>query len=406
MKSKDKYKYSNITQKWGGKKVIKKFDSKMEEFLAQFTEEEQFQIIKLLSNFDYYTKRTVIARIKKLFLLFQEKCEQSTNNIVFTGVTKENKTSFSKVFFNLFWEENKLKPFSVENLSNLLANHEAPAIIAFVDDYSGSGNSFIKVVSRYLKLNKSLQRSKIYFLTIHCSELAINNIEIFAQKTNLDIECISLKTTPKAFEEHYIFNLSEDERKKFSIMSNNYKIKESLVFGKYDTEGLISFEYNTPNNTLGIFWTDEGSIKPLFFREKDYSNSELEKCIKNKQSDFDIIYSADAKDKNLQIGHLLNYLVIHEGSSIFDLELLSECGLTSEQLNKLIPLLFEKNYISISNGRISINKKVRAEINKINKKLEQNNSVEDISKKQDTYIPLNFESKFNGYKNNVEEYKD
>ena len=47
----------------------------------------------------------------------------------------------------------------------------------------------------------------------------------------------------------------------------NIGVNPQYSLGKDESEGLVAFYNNTPNNTIGVFWQDTGNNKAIFPRD-------------------------------------------------------------------------------------------------------------------------------------------
>ena len=57
-----------------------------------------------------------------------------------------------------------------------------------------------------------------------------------------------------------------------SIITKGHPEAEGYPLGFDQAQSLFCFFYNTPDNTLPIFWCDRNGWKPLFKRYEKYSN--------------------------------------------------------------------------------------------------------------------------------------
>ena len=67
MISGDIIKYHSITKKWGNNKECRKFAQRIDNWLAQFEEDEKPLMLDLLRHFTYYSERRLKKEIVKLF---------------------------------------------------------------------------------------------------------------------------------------------------------------------------------------------------------------------------------------------------------------------------------------------------------------------------------------------------
>lgn len=150
-------------------------------------------------------------------------------------------------------------------------------IIAFIDDVILSGTSAIKFLENNLK---GLKCKKIYYLTLFATDEAVEKL----QANNIDvIYCSILGNRNKCFSnKSMVFSkypsLIEPSRK----LSTHYggKIVQTDPLGYKDGQYCFGFYYNTPNNSLPIFWSKENRWTPIFERRVKRRNDRKNKLRK------------------------------------------------------------------------------------------------------------------------------
>ena len=99
-------------------------------------------------------------------------------------------------------------------------------------------------------------------------EYAIKKIEKYADSSNLSVTPVYIFSQKKAFER----NLFEDNciaKKSVKEISKKFKIPKSEHLGYDNSQSLIAFHNNTPNNTLGFIRYDTENYASLFPRRHD-----------------------------------------------------------------------------------------------------------------------------------------
>ena len=143
--------------------------------------------------------------------------------------------------------------------------------IVFVDDVTISGTQALTYIS---KMKESIENEKIYFLTFLASDIAIDELTYIAVQTL----CGNLITErEKCFSRNsYVF--ASESRKRYlnltarmcqyygEIITKGHPEADGYPLGFDQAQSLFCFFYNTPDNTLPIFWCDRNGWKPLFKR--------------------------------------------------------------------------------------------------------------------------------------------
>lgn len=373
-------------------------------WLNQFDEKEQLEMLTLLSHFDYYSSNKLPEKVKELYKKFLKIC--SSKDIVFCKTEKTVGTSFSNLFFDCFWDVNNLYDFTQDNLSNIIQEIDCPQNIVLVDDYFGSGKTITSYLKKLLQLSPNFTEKNIYFLALHGSNIGEKYINDFANQCGLKLKVITLKSSSKAFDKDNIYkNLDADiHRKTYSSIYDKHAIKNLLKFGYCEIEALVSFYYNTPNNTLGIFWQNLIGFKSLFKRH-DKSPTTLRsmqiKSQQNKQLAQNKPFIKDVESYKKDI--FMVYCI--SKSEPFDVqEACKDFGLTEYQLDTLLKSLTQEGYLYCKLGRYHPTDKLKkclytSKIKEFRKKYYEKPKSDIIRSKDISYIPKNFKEKFKGYSN-------
>lgn len=239
----------------------------------------------LLSHFTFYTVDDIRTLCKELLRNFIhkkliekkiwnsiEEAEKILEETVFIGLGNASESGNNILYY--FRLENKLPKgcFTVD----LQKNYEN---VVFIDDVTISGSQALT----YARMHK-VQAQNQYIATLIATEKAQNEIadkahlttisamllderdKAFAQKAHIftDETIAKLKPLVKAFCEYY-----------GKIASADYEDMKGYPLGYKDGQYLVGFFYNTPNNTLPIFWGEGNGWKPVFKRyPKIYSRKE------------------------------------------------------------------------------------------------------------------------------------
>ena len=238
---------------WEKRGSRKELLEKIEKWLSQFEEDEQPEMLSLLAHFDYYSKNNLYKAVVDLYKKFREVCPDE--EFIFSKIEKDIGTSYSDIFFIEFWQKNNLYDYTQNNLSKVIDDEDVKNI-AIVDDYFGSGESIINYLTQLLQSCDSLKNKNIFILVLQGSFIGKQAIEKFAKENNLCVTLVANKYSKKAFESDNIYSLREVDlhKTKYSDIYDRKINNSNYKFGYGEIEALISFYYNTPNNTLGLFW--------------------------------------------------------------------------------------------------------------------------------------------------------
>jgi hypothetical protein len=151
--------------------------------------------------------------------------------------------------------------------------------LVFIDDFSGSGSqsrTFYKNnIKKILKENSSVE---IWLLLTTITEDALTNLEENTTFHHID-SVLHLDKSFKCFEEDSRYFVESNLCSEISMGNSKSMCSKRDMCppdaeypGEYNSLGfessqlLLSFEHNTPNNTLPIFWHEGDNWTPIFKR--------------------------------------------------------------------------------------------------------------------------------------------
>ena len=399
-----RYKFGEITRRWGDAEFKKNFDKILEDWLKQFKREERAILLELLRNFYYYTEKTIDKKVVELHNKFLEINGDNIDKVVFAKIPKDYGVANSDMIFTSYWFNNDVKGYSSNDIvREYLENDAIPSILAIVDDFIGSGENIIRSLSKILSVTPELFNSKLYVLVIHATDIGINAINEFVTKTGLDLTLIYLDNTNKAFSEDYIFSKIDARIKKenYEIISRDKNVSKSVILGRDDVQALVSFEKTTPNDTLGLFWHSAENFVELFHRTYTPKNTSISslKGIARKNSHRDVVLF-DIADN--QYNRFIVYCIRNGDAFSFD-KACQDFGISMDLLYKRLQYIEEKGYIKIKNGKIlptslTEERLIKSRLRGWDRAEQELIEEHKIPLKETSYIPRNFSKSFSGYR--------
>lgn len=355
------YKYEYLTSRWGGMKLRKEMEPRIESWLSGFSEEEQKLMLDLLSNFHYYSEKRMNEKVEELYKEFVESYTGNPADVIFTKIIKEQGASFSDIFSSAFWFQNNLYDYMEPNILSLLEEGSVPGTLVIVDDYSGTGKTFIKTIDKFIEKNRNIITTSLYFLTLHITQRAIKQIEEYSKEIGVQIKIISLEISDEAFKSGYLFEEGQafKHKKYYSDICTRHSINEKFVFGFEDVASLVAFYYNTPNNTLGLFWHDLTDFIALFPRHKKEQTSlkQMQKDAQDRKNRREqiVIFGID----DARLAAIMAYCIAN-GTNVSLANMKHDFGLTPEQLDSILEEMIKKEYIYVENGTIIPTEKLKS----------------------------------------------
>lgn len=272
-------------ERWGKENYderIERFVNIYESWIESIPIKNRELIYKLIEKYEYYGHLYVNKKLGELHNDFINKYNIDNNETLYTYIEKSDSIFSSSIEYMIEYKiinniSSKNFCINIKEINKYYAQYIKNIVL--VDDYSGTGESIIKYLNKNLKLFKG---KNIYIILISISRDAITNIQDEFKNKDIKIHINSSNLEEKAFLK---LNLSEEEtikkRDEFELISKQKGIIEDM-WGKGNTEGLVSFYNNTPNNTLGIFWKETNENEPLFPRNND-KRPKWRKMKKNKK---------------------------------------------------------------------------------------------------------------------------
>lgn len=277
-----------------------------------YKECEQTHVLYLLSNFMYFGTREIRELLKSLYRdkylkpLIQSirrdsgdcKDIRKIGGIIdfeikstrFLGIGNPSESGTHLLYFfrqenglgkDNFIHSHEILSFDRSDKNNLKIKMKKPDIkrYVFLDDVCGSGTQAIEYSKELISDMKSVDSSiQVYYFTLFSTVKGMQNIRDNSLFDKVD--CIfELDESFKCFSDDSRQFRNESElpiSKLFAKeLCENYGMKllngnKRDCLGYKDSQLLLGFAHNTPDNTLPIVWVDNMEWEPLFKRYNKY----------------------------------------------------------------------------------------------------------------------------------------
>ena len=241
----------------------------------------------LVLNFIYYNEKEIKYLCRSAYIMFKQRRIRElvlkrnpidTAYSLFDSELKSKKYRFSYIgrasesgcyILYLFRQINELPLYLFFEDEDEIASDTTSLIL--VDDFFGTGKTAVDFWKSHLiqNITRKLPSIKLYYVALAALKDGINNVK---ENTKFEVIC------PQIFDEEYrVFSDKSfifPEKKKREYAKRVCKTYgEDLEGKKYalgykDSEALIGFHHNIPNNTLPIIWSDKNGWFPLFPRKR------------------------------------------------------------------------------------------------------------------------------------------
>lgn len=241
-------------------------------------EREQQIALFLLCNFVYYNedeiKHMMALMLKKYihhYLLSNaiSECDENTIEDVikkskFTKLGNESESSAYMLY--LFRQVNELSKHDFEKTKEA-------ELIVFVDDFSITGSQADRYIKKFISEHPEYNGMKFYVLLMVATQKAIDKIKEISQISEV-LSCVIMDDDSNVFSEKSIVfqGYSPEIKKQVKKVCEYYGEKimlseeGSTPFGFGGGGYMIGTYYNTPNNSLPIFWSEKNNWNPFLKR--------------------------------------------------------------------------------------------------------------------------------------------
>ena len=239
---------------------------KIRNYLNQFKEMDRDLGLRVLENVNYFSNIRVTKQIKLLATLLNEQVGLKDENVLFCSMSATSGTS-SDTMLGAVRRAAKLssslygsKFIFLRDLEKMQPNENKKII--FVDDFIGSGTT----VARLWELiqNWNCASFKFYIGIIVGYESVIEQIEEDYPFTIISAE-EKLKDSSKIFHATNS-NFNNKEKNIIKRYCKNVETRKEFRYGYKNTQSLLVFYENTPNNTIPILHHKTPEWQPLFLR--------------------------------------------------------------------------------------------------------------------------------------------
>lgn len=283
------------------KEGVVELQDRINQWLCNIPKEVKSVLLELFFHSHFYNKSAIIGYfIQKYNGLSNEE----KNYTIFSAIESNEPRRNSSIayLYEFASEVDDINDYSIQPFAYVESYMlDKAKLVVFMDDIIGTGETVIKFLERNLD---KLKKAKIAIWCICITEFAKEQIIEFEKKEKVkspdfNIYIQHLSVEKKAFQEGNIFKGSICKNKLNLIKEHETKLfKDSkFVLGYKDSQCLVSFYNDTPNNTLSSFWKKYKNDRkkentPIFERKQKKSRWYTE--IKKERKDNNINASVNA----------------------------------------------------------------------------------------------------------------
>lgn len=253
---------TKLTQQWKGVRNQEQIES----WLLMFEEDERNVAIQLLRSVKYYKQEKIDELLRVLHGKFIREIQHTLRSVWFFGMGGPSKSGRMLLYHyrtvnglreSLFQERRMLRAFAAKGIHTL----------AFVDDFIGTGKQVAAFWHEELKDHRGIDKAQLYCLVLFAFQSGVEYVEA---QTPFRVICVeSLDERDRVFSaECPVFDSGEERGRAEEICRRHGEVLcPNHPLGYDDSQALIAFEYQTPNNSLPILWSNAKGWNPIFERK-------------------------------------------------------------------------------------------------------------------------------------------
>jgi hypothetical protein len=164
----------------------------------------------------------------------------------------------------LFRQVNHIPPESFVALEDLAGQDLTVDGVVLLDDFAGTAQSAIRLWHDHIApLQAEYPACKFLFGCMVAHDAAITALQT---QTGLIVEVAEvIPASERAFDHDSVIFSSPAERERAALIIRKYSgdVPAQGVFGYGNTQSLVGFFFNTPDNTFPLFWMSSDKWRPL-----------------------------------------------------------------------------------------------------------------------------------------------
>jgi len=261
------------------------FDKQVDLWLRNIETKDHELFLNLLSRYTYLTEVQCQKRYGHIICLLEEELNKlglHLADVLFVTVESKDGSKSGGDNVRADLHKRNIRKVSKKQIlaakSNLKNDRDDRLkrykVIVFIDDVVGSGStSWCEVKNFYKRFLQSIKSNshKLYYACIAPRKTGLEKFKDNCKSNGIEIDIL----IDGLWYEEPAFDKDSDDYKQISkyerLIADYMRKKPSKNFfmGFEENRLLLSFHYNTPNNTLCSFWRVTPNNEPPFYRDGD-----------------------------------------------------------------------------------------------------------------------------------------
>lgn len=311
------YRYNKIDPQnleWYNDTKIERLAEKVELWSNTFKNDQNL-FFRMLSCYTYLTNSEAVRRYQSAVEMLEKhltKLAVDINDVLFVTVESSSATKCGSDNVRTDLHRMNIDKIDAQQIiasATRLSEEDmkCKSAIVFVDDIVSTGFTLWSTIKGFLSAFPPAQEKPLFFLCVVPTQSGVKYIRRKSREENLRITPVYKEewVSISAFKHPSIFTEAEKTEvqlkiQKYEELIDSYMKEQgkSYRFGFRESKQLVSFYYNTPNNTLCTFWRQTDAHVPLFRRQKQPrpSLSDLQ-GVKKRKDDCAYLINKEIKEK-------------------------------------------------------------------------------------------------------------
>lgn len=252
-------------------------------WLEQFgSPQEERLMFQLLSGVKYCGQDMIRSKVNEAFKIVTRNMHTiirpgtRVRRDIIVSSLDESPAKSGLTYCRLFASENQISAELVLTINSIdekdLAARKIQRLV-LVDDFSATGQTMVEGLKKHMALLKRVNSVgiRIVVVTLVGFAKARERLERFISRNGLSADvylCDELGDEDKAFsEESRVFpDPAERDIAKHIVETKGITLQKRQPLGFRNTQALVVFSFNCPNNTVPILWSETKDWQPLFPR--------------------------------------------------------------------------------------------------------------------------------------------
>ncbi|MTI71458.1 MAG: hypothetical protein FH751_14525 [Firmicutes bacterium] len=257
--------------RWGEDINTQNFSGKLGRFVSQLGDDKDLGriFLELVKSYNYYSRESVDKLLKEFYNKIISELKLKKQYTIYSRIEDDSKIDSSNNFLSEFKIINDISNHFSHDIEKLSINDfDEIENIIFLDDIIGTG----KTVKKFFEKNlEKVRQVKCYIFCIEILGEGKEFLEDYFEKNEIECKIIYHNLHHKVFKKDHIF--SDNHKKKEELLRELEKEiwgkKSNFILGYNNSQAIVTFFRNTPNNTLSSFWYNRENWQGLFPRNDE-----------------------------------------------------------------------------------------------------------------------------------------